>query len=259
MGILSSYDLLDQKAIVTGASRGLGRAIAIALAQAGADVVITFNVNVDMAQQTAAEVEKLGRKSLVIKMDVAKSDEINQVVEKTLKEFGRINILVNNAGINRRVPAEQMSETDWKKVIDVNLTGVFLCSQAVGRQMIKQKSGRIINIASVSGVLLNRGVTQVAYYAAKAGVILLTKALAMEWAKHNIRVNAISPGWMRTSLVESEFIVDKKKYQEIIEDTPMRRFGEPRELGPAVVYLASTASSFITGENLVIDGGYATL
>jgi NAD(P)-dependent dehydrogenase (short-subunit alcohol dehydrogenase family) len=258
MDLLSSYELSNQKAIVTGAGQGLGRAMAIALAEAGADLAIA-DINAHTAKQTAAEIEKLGRKSLVVKMDVAKSDEVNQAVEKTIKEFGRIDILVNNAGINRRVPAEQMSETDWRKVIDVNLTGIFLCSQAVGRQMIKQKSGRIINIASVSGMLLNRGVTQVAYYAAKAGVILLTKALAMEWAKYNIRVNAISPGWMRTSLVESEFVTDIKRYQEIIEDTPMRRFGEPTELGPAVVYLASEASSFITGENLVIDGGYATL
>lgn len=258
MGLLSSYELSNQKAIVTGGGQGLGRAMAIALAEAGADVAIA-DINAHTAKQAAAEIEKLGRKSLVVKMDVAKSDEIDQVVERAIKEFGRIDILVNNAGINRRIPAEQMSETDWRKVIDVNLTGVFLCSQAVGRQMIKQKSGRIINIASVSGMLLNRGVTQVAYYAAKAGVIMLTKALAMEWAKYNIRVNSISPGWMRTPLVESEFITDKKRYQEIIEDTPMRRFGEPKELGPAVVYLVSEASSFVTGENLVIDGGYATL
>jgi len=258
MSVLSLYELSNRKAIVTGAGQGLGQAMAMALAEAGADVVIA-DINIDTAQQTAAEIEKLGRKSLVVKMDVSKSDEINQAIDMVIKEFGRIDILVNNAGINRRVPAEKMSETDWRKVIDVNLTGVFLCSQAVGRQMIKQKSGRIINIASMSGIVLNRGVTQIAYYAAKAGVILLTKTLAVEWAKYNIWVNSISPGWMRTSLVESEFIADKKKYQEIIEDTPMRRFGEPKELGPAVVYLASEASSFVTGENLVIDGGYVAM
>jgi len=258
MSVLSLYELSNRKAIVTGAGQGLGQAMAMALAEAGADVVIA-DINIDTAQQTAAEIEKLGRKSLVVKMDVSKSDEINQAIDMVIKEFGRTDILVNNAGINRRVPAEKMSETDWRKVIDVNLTGVFLCSQAVGRQMIKQKSGRIINIASMSGIVLNRGVTQIAYYAAKAGVILLTKTLAVEWAKYNIWVNSISPGWMRTSLVESEFIADKKKYQEIIEDTPMRRFGEPKELGPAVVYLASEASSFVTGENLVIDGGYVAM
>ncbi len=258
MSVLSLYELSNRKAIVTGAGQGLGQAMAMALAEAGADVVIA-DINIDTAQQTAAEIEKLGRKSLVVKMDVSKSDEINQAIDMVIKEFGRTDILVNNAGINRRVPAEKMSETDWRKVIDVNLTGVFLCSQAVGRQMIKQKSGRIINIASMSGMVLNRGVTQIAYYAAKAGVIMLTKALAVEWAKYNIWVNSISPGWMRTSLVESEFIADKKRYQEIIEDTPMRRFGEPKELGPAVVYLASEASSFVTGENLVIDGGYVAM
>lgn len=255
MSVLSLYELSNRKAIVTGAGQGLGQAMAMALAEAGADVVIA-DINIDTAQQTAAEIEKLGRKSLVVKMDVSKSDEINQAIDMVIKEFGRIDILVNNAGINRRVPAEKMSETDWRKVIDVNLTGVFLCSQAVGREMIKQMNGKIINVASMSGMIVNKGITQTAYCAAKAGVILLTKTLAVEWAKYNIWVNSISPGWMRTSLVESEFIADKKRYQEIIEDTPMRRFGEPKELGPAVVYLASEASSFVTGENLVIDGGY---
>lgn len=256
VSILSSYKLSKQKAIVTGASRGLGQAIAMALAEAGADVVITFNVNADMAEKTAMEVEKFGRKAIVVKVDVSKSNEVNQLIEKTVRAFGRIDILVNNAGINKRVPAEQMSENDWRKVINVDLTGVFLCSQAAGREMIKQKSGKIINIASISGMIANNRITQTAYCAAKAGVILFTKALAMEWAKYNIRVNSISPGWMRTSLVESEFIANKEKYQEIIENIPMKRFGKPKELGPAVVYLASEASSFVTGENLVIDGGH---
>lgn len=259
MSILSLYKLSNQKAVVTGASRGLGQGMAIALAEAGADVVVTFNVNADMAQKTAAEIKKLGRKSLVVKADVSKYNEVNQLIEKTVRAFGRIDILVNNAGINKRVSAEQMSEKDWRRIIDVDLTGVFLCSQAAGREMIKQKSGKIINIASISGMIANNRITQTAYCAAKAGVILFTKALAMEWAKYNIRVNSISPGWMQTSLVESEFITNKKKYQEIIENTPMGRFGEPKELGPAVVYLASEASSYATGENLVIDGGYTTL
>ncbi|GAG00012.1 unnamed protein product, partial [marine sediment metagenome] len=224
----------------------------------GADVVVT-DINIDAARQTALEIKKQGRVSFAVKMDVCKSTQVKQAVKEIIGEFKGIDILINNAGINRRVPAEKMSEIDWREVINVDLTGVFFCSQIVGRQMIKQRGGKIINIASISGMIANRGMTQAAYCAAKGGVISLTKALAMEWAKYNIRVNSISPGMTRTPLVEDDFIKDKEKYEEIITDTPMRRFGEPMELGPAVVYLSSKASSFITGENLVIDGGYTVL
>lgn len=258
MSILSSFDLSDQKIIVTGAGQGLGRSMAISLAEAGADVALVGR-HIESVSKVAREIKEIGRDAIAIVMDVSKYDSIERGVNEIIDKFKRIDVLVNNAGINRRIPAEKMSENDWRSVIDVNLSGVFFCCKIIGKHMIQQKKGVIINIASTSGKIINRDVTQVAYYASKAGVLIITKALSMEWAKYNIRVNSISPGWMKTKLVESEFIENVEKYNDIIKDIPMRRFGEPIELGPAVVFLASKASSFVNGENLVIDGGMSVM
>lgn len=258
MGVLDLFRLDGKNAIVTGSAQGLGKAMAQALGEAGANVAIV-DINIDLAKQTAEELSmRVGRKFIAIQTDVTREEDVKRMVEETIANLGHIDILVNNAGIVRHAPAEIMSKKDWDDVISVNLTGVFLCSQAVGRHMIERRQGKIINIASMSGLIVNYPQPQVAYNASKAGVIMLTKSLAVEWAKYNINVNAIAPGYMKTAMTAPFF--EKEEYRKLwLEPTPMKRPGEPEELGGAVVYLASPASSFMTGQVLVIDGGYTLL
>jgi len=244
------FDLSGKVAVVTGASRGLGKAISIGLAEAGADVIVTDVLN---ANETVEEIRKLGRKSIGLKMDVSKKEDVSSMVNQALKKFDRIDILVNNAGIYRAAPAETAKEEDWDKILAINLKGQFLCSQEVGKQMIKQKSGKIINIASVAGK--SAFAQSVAYNASKAGVILLTKTLAVEWGKHNINVNAICPGVFSTQMTE-DFLKSEDFLRMIKARVPMERCGEPRELVGAAVYLASKASDYVTGHALVVDGGW---
>jgi len=248
----SLFNLKDKVAIVTGAGSGLGKAMAIALAKAGANI-IAADINVSSAEETVRE---LKQKGFPIKVDVTNSEEVNKMTEKVINEFGKVNILVNSAGIARRIPVEKMDEKEWDEVIKVNLKGTFLCVQCVGRKMIEQKKGKIINIASVSGSVANKDLIGLAAYcASKAGVILLTKVLAVEWAKHNINVNCISPGYMKTPMT-AKTRTDQKLYKTLLDTVPFGRFGEANELAGAVVFLASDASSYITGSNLSIDGGY---
>ncbi len=244
------FDLMGKVVIVTGSSRGLGRSIAIGLAGAGANVVITDVIDV---YQTSLEIEKLGRKVLGIKSDVTKKEDVKEMVKQTVKKFDKIDALVNNAGILRMSPAETIKEEDWDKVIEVNLKGEFLCAQEVGRQMIKQKSGKIINIASVAGKFASA--QSAAYNASKAGVILMTKTLAVEWAKHNIQVNAICPGVFSTAMTD-DFLKDENFVEMINTRVPLKRYGEPEDLVGTVIYLASKASDYVTGHALVIDGGW---
>lgn len=256
-GILDKFRLDDKKAIITGGARGIGRAVAIGFAEANADVAIVDIAHEDLAIELVAEIKATGRDAMYVYVDVRKKDSVQQMVDQVIGRWGRIDILFNNAGICTGPPAEDMTEKEWDDVIDVNLKGVFLCSQAVGRHMIGQKSGSIINTGSMSGDIVNYPQTQISYNASKAGVHMFTKCLAVEWAKYNIRVNAIAPGYIMTDLTApylEKYPDDVQRYW--IEGAVQNRIGKPEELVGAVLYLASDASTYTTGEVITIDGGF---
>jgi len=250
------FKLDGKKAIVTGSGGGIGGAISEGLAEFSVDVAL-FDIN----SKSIAELKKrlednFSIKSLAIPVDVCNLNEVKRAVKKVNDEFGRIDILVNCHGIGQWSQAEEMSEEDWRRMLDVNLTGVFFTCQTVGRFMIKQRCGKIINIASMSGSIVNKPQPQSHYNASKAGVIMLTKSLAAEWAKYNINVNSISPGYTLTPLVEN-LLKQKPQYADLWKPLiPMGRFANPRDIVGAVIFLASNASDYVTGHNLVVDGGY---
>jgi NAD(P)-dependent dehydrogenase (short-subunit alcohol dehydrogenase family) len=256
------FSLENQVGIVTGGGQGLGKVFCHAFAQAGADIVVV-DLNRETGPVTVQEVEARGRQALFLPADVSSYADVQRMVEQTLARFGRIDFLMNNAGICLHKAAAEVTEEEWRSVLDVNLTGLFFCCQAVGRTMIErfqkeQVGGRIINIASMSGLIVNRPQAQTSYNVSKAGVIHLTRSLAVEWARYHIRVNAVAPGYMNTKMAEPFFA--KPEYGGIwLDSIPMRRWGEPKELGPLAVFLASEASSYITGATLVADGGYTAL
>ncbi len=243
---------------MTGGARGLGKAMAQSLAQAGSDIVIV-DLDLETAQKTANALASEGVRALALKVDVTNPEEAEQMADEVVRKFGRIDVLFNNAGIAQWVNAEEMSLEDWKRMMSVNLDSVFIMSKAVGKIMIKQQMGSIVNTSSMSGVIVNTPQRQAAYNVSKAGVIMLTKSLAVEWAKHNIRVNTIAPGYMETELVE-QFRAEHKETMDLWTNlTPMNRMGRPYELGGLAVYLASEASSYVTGAVCLIDGGYSIL
>lgn len=252
--ILDKFSLKGQVGIVTGGGQGLGKAFCLAFAEAGADIVIA-DINPETGPKTAEEIQTKGRRAIFVETDVCKRESIQAMVEKTIEEFGKIDFLMNNAGVVNWCEAEQIREEDWMNVMNVNLNGLFYCCQEVGKQMIKQGGGRIINIASMSGLIVNRPQCQASYNASKAAVIHLTKSLATEWAQYNIRVNSISPGYMEGPLAAP--LMKDPNYGPVWMDCiPMHRPGKPEELCPVAVLLASEASSYMTGANVVIDGGY---
>lgn len=257
MNILDKFKLDGKKAFITGGAQGIGKKIATALAEAGADVAIV-DLNLDEAEKTASELQDAtGNKTIAIEADVTNSDDVNQFISKVVDEFGTIDIAVNNAGLTENSPSEEVSVGNWQKVIDLNLNGVFLCSQAAGKVMLENGGGSIINTGSMSGHIVNIPQPQASYNASKAAVIHLSKSLAVEWAEKNVRVNTISPGYMETALLEDD------ELEPLIEQwkdlTPMKRLGNPEELQGIAVYLASDASSFTTGADFLIDGGYTAV
>ena len=253
---IPGISLAGKAAIVTGGSRGIGKGIALMFAGAGVDVVVCSR-NLDGKLESAAdEVSKLGRRSLAVKADVTRQADIDNLVKQTMDEFGTIDILVNNAGTVIRAPVVEHSEEDWDKVIDTNLKSYFLCSRAVGRVMMEQKRGNIINIASLRGIEGAAG--RVSYSVSKAGVIMLTRVLALEFVKYNIRVNAIAPGWIMTELTEPQW-KDPKIRREIDATIPIDRWASVDEMASVALFLASDLSSYVTGHTLVADGGMAAI
>jgi 3-oxoacyl-[acyl-carrier protein] reductase len=247
--------LKDKVSLVTGASRGIGRSIALALAKEGSSVAVNFATSSDAAAEVAKEIRGLGRKSIVIKADVAVKPEVDTMVKKVVDEFGKIDILVNNAGMSVVGASEELEEERWRRGIDVMLTGAFFCSQAAGKQMIKKGGGKIINIASVNGI--GAFPERVCYSCAKAGVMQLAKVLGCEWAKYNINVNAVAAGYVRTYLVEDLVEKGTLDVQEIANRTPLGRLAEPEEIADAVIFLSSEDSKYMEGQTLVIDGGWS--
>jgi len=242
--------LQGKVALITGGSRGIGRATAILLAEQGADIVVNYAGNKAAADVVCDAIKALGRKVLAIQADVSKSAEVQKMVDDSIKEFGRIDILVNNAGITKDGLLMRMKDEDWSSVIDINLTGVYNCSKAVTKPMMKQKSGSIINMSSVVGV--NGNVGQANYAAAKAGIIGFTKALAKEIASRNIRVNAIAPGFIATDMTTD---LSEQVKEEMLKSIPLNSLGTAEDVAQAVLFLASDASKYITGQTLHVDGG----
>jgi 3-oxoacyl-[acyl-carrier protein] reductase len=243
-------DLTGKSAIVTGGSRGIGRAIAIRLATQGADVAFSFRGNEAAAKETAAAIEALGRKALAIQADVSQPESAEAVVKAALEAFGKVDILVNNAGITRDDLLMRMSVDDFRAVLETNLFGAFYATKAVTRPMLRAKSGRIVNITSVSGQAGQMG--QANYSSAKAGLIGLTKATARELASRGITCNAVAPGMVTTELTKD---LAEPLVTEIVARTPLGRFGTPEEIGAAVAFLVSDEAAFITGQVLAVDGG----
>ena len=238
-------NLEGKAALVTGASRGIGKAIALELARLGADVAVNYAGSEQKAKEVADEIESMGRRAFIIQCDISDSEAVGEMVKETIAQFGRLDILVNNAGITRDNLMMRMKEQEWDDVINTNLKGVFLCTKAVTRQMMKQKSGRIINISSVVGRIGNAG--QANYTAAKAGVIGLTKASARELAPRGITVNAIAPGFITTDMTD-ELPAEAK--EQLISQIPLGSLGETRDIAAAAAFLASEGAKYITGQEI---------
>lgn len=237
-------------ALVTGASRGIGREIALELAREGASVAVNYAGSEAKALEVVGEIKAMGRDAFAIQADVSNSESVNDMAKETIERFGKIDILVNNAGITKDNLLMRMKESEWDDVININLKGVFLCTKAVTRQMMKQRSGRIINISSIVGVSGNPG--QANYVAAKSGVIGLTKTSAKELSSRGITVNAVAPGFITTDMTDK---LNEEVKTEMLKQIPLARFGEPKDIARTVVFLASEDSAYMTGQTLHIDGG----
>jgi NAD(P)-dependent dehydrogenase (short-subunit alcohol dehydrogenase family) len=243
--------LSGKVAVVTGASRGLGRAIAVALAEAGADVSVAARTKTDL-EETAHQAGRHGVRTLALATDVASYPAVERLMAQTARALGGLDIVVNNAGIARVTPLAEAPLEDWQAILDVNLSGVFYGCRAAAPHLIRQRAGKVINLASVLAAVALPGYTM--YAATKGAVISLTRTLAVEWARHNIQVNAIAPGWFVTDMNEAAF-ADPAIHERLTRDIPARRTGRPEEIGPLAVYLASPGSEFMTGQTIFLDGG----
>jgi len=248
---------LDGKvALVTGSSRGVGRAVALGFAQQGAKVVVNYTSNQGAADEVVSEIESLGTAAIAVKADVALKSDVELLVGKAVEAFGKLDILVNNAGFTRPAMMVKMEEDQWDQVVDIHLKGAFLCSQAAGKLMKEQKSGKIINVTSVAGLVGTVG--QINYSAAKGGIISMTKSIAREMARYNVCANVISLGIVATDMTE-KIRTDEKLKEIYMNRILLKRFAEPQDISPAFCFLASDVSNYITGQLLCVDGGYGMI
>jgi NAD(P)-dependent dehydrogenase (short-subunit alcohol dehydrogenase family) len=252
MGIYDIFDIKGRRALVTGAGRGIGKVLALTLAEAGCHVAL-FGLHKDNLELVAGEIRQHGVKALVLEGDVSQKSDVDRAFATTKSDFGGLEICVNNAGISMQTPVEEMPEADWDRIMDINMKGVFLCSQAAARLMMPQKKGSIVNIGSISARVVNVPQKQAVYNTSKAGIVMLSQGMAVEWAPHGIRVNVLSPGYMMTEMTLSSMSHLFPDWEAL---TPMSRLGKPEELRGALLFLASDASSYMTGHDLVVDGGY---
>jgi gluconate 5-dehydrogenase len=256
MSVFDRFRLDGKRALITGGSRGLGRAMAVALAEAGADLVLVGRER-DSLEAVRRDLAPTGRRVDLVPADLAMPNAAQQMCEEVLAGLGPIHILINNVGGRRiSIPTEQLPLEDWQRILDLNLTSAFLCCKLIGGAMVQRRSGSIINVASISGMVVNRGIHGRTYETSKAALIAFTKTLAVDWALYQVRVNAIAPGGFLTD-PNRRWFREKPELKNIFESmVPMARLGEPEEIGPLALYLASEASSYMTGATVVIDGGY---
>ena len=252
MSILDRFSLKGKVAVVTGGNRGIGRAIAGGFAEAGATVVIAAR-NEKKSAEAAQEIEAAGGRAVAVTSDVSDRAQIERMVDTVTSDVGPIDVLVNNAGIGFHADALALEDSEWNRLFGINLEGVWMTSQIVGRGMTRRTSGSIINIGSISGLIINRPQWHSPYGISKAAVHHLTRSLAAEWSRYGVRVNAIAPGYVKTEIASTEYEEYRRYWKD---EVPMQRYGSPDEIAPAALYLASDASSFMTGEVMVIDGGY---